>query len=189
MYGSDGKILKTKISMTDGRLPDGTPPSFYFESGPQASLFKGMKIILQEWGPIISMSKLCAECKKFNCLINQEVPWCLCRMLYNQPDFQEHLEIICEARGYEVIFLLKFHCELNFIEQCWDYAKRIYWHYPPSPKEADLEANMLSALESVPLKSMWRYVIYLIRSYMSSFLWPSHLQCDLLDLQMVTRNG
>jgi hypothetical protein len=145
--------------------------------------------MLQEWGLIISMSKLCAECKKFNCLTNQEVPCCLRCMLYDQPDFQEvksYLEIICEAQGYEVIFLLKFHCELNFIEQCWGYARRIYWHYPPSPKEADLEANVLSALESVPLKSMWRYVTYLIRSYMSSFLWPSHLQCNLLDLQMVT---
>jgi len=67
-------------------------------------------------------------------------------MLYNQPDFREvksHLEIICKAWGYEVIFLLKFHLALNLIEQCWGYAKRIYWHYPPSPKEADLKANVL----------------------------------------------
>ena len=148
-----------------------------------------MKIILQEWGLILSMSKLHAECKKFNCPTNQEVRCCLRHMLYNQPDFHEvksHLEIICEARGYEVIFLPKFHCKLNFIEQCWGYAKRIYRHYPPSPKEADLEANVLSALESVPLESMQRCVIYLIRSYMSSFLWPSDLRCNLPDLQMVT---
>jgi hypothetical protein len=85
-------------------------------------------------------------------------------VLYNQPDFREvksRLEIICEARGYEVIFLPKF--------QCWGYAKRIYRHYPPSPKEADLKVNVLLALESVPLESMHRYTIHLIRSYMSSF--------------------
>ena len=171
IYGSDGKILKKKILMTDGRLPDGTAQSFYFESGPQTGLFKGMTVILQEQG-LIKESKLHAECKKFNCPTNQEVPCCLCCMLYNQPDFREvksHLEIICKARGYKVIFLPKFHCELNFIEQCWGYARRIYQHYPPFPKEADLEANVLSALESVPLESMRRYAIYLIRFYMSSF--------------------
>ena len=45
-------------------------------------------------------------------------------------------------------------CELNFIEQCWGYVKHIYWHYPASSKEADLECNMLMALETVPLESM-----------------------------------
>jgi len=30
----------------------------------------------------------------------------------------------CEARGYEVLFLPKFHPELNFIEMCWGYGKR-----------------------------------------------------------------
>jgi hypothetical protein len=171
MYRSGGKILKTKIPLTNGQLPDGIPQSFYFESGSQAGLFKGMTIILQEWG-LIQESKICAECKKFDCLTIQVVPCCQHHTLYNQPDFREvksHLEIICEAWGYEAIFLLKFHCELNFTEQYWGYAKRIYWHYPPFPKEADLEANVLSALESVPLKSMRRYTIHLIRSYMSPF--------------------
>ncbi|KAG1891993.1 hypothetical protein F4604DRAFT_2865 [Suillus subluteus] len=51
-----------------------------------------------------------------------------------------------------------FHCELNFIEQCWGYAKRIYRQYPTSSKEVDLERNVLSALESVPLDSMRRCV-------------------------------
>ena len=72
------------------------------------------------------------------------------------------MEEVCEAHGYEVIFLPKFHCELNFIEQCWGFAERIYCHYPPSPKEADLEANVLSALESVALGSMHRYTIHFI---------------------------
>jgi len=53
-----------------------------------------------------------------------------------------------------VIFLPKFHCELNFIEQCWGYAKRIYRCYPPSSKESELEANVIKALDSVPLDSM-----------------------------------
>jgi len=35
----------------------------------------------------------------------------------------------------------------------------MYRHRPPSSKQADLERNILSALESVPLDSMRRYVI------------------------------
>jgi len=82
-------------------------------------------------------------------------------VLYNQPDFvhvKSLLETYCKSHGVEVIFLPKFHCELNFIEQCWGYAKRIYRHYPPSSKEADLEQNVLSALEAVPLDSMRKSV-------------------------------
>jgi len=115
-----------------------------------------MSVILKERG-LVEESKLRAECKKFNCPKGQAAPCCQRRVLYNQPDFMEVkscLEEVCEARGYEVIFLPKFHCELNFIEQCWGFAKRIYRHYPPSPKEIDLEANVLSALETVPLESM-----------------------------------
>jgi len=66
------------------------------------------------------------------------------------------LEITCEARGFTVLFIPKFHCELNFIEQFWGFAKRIYCHYLASSKEADLERNVLVALESVPLESMQR---------------------------------
>ncbi|KAJ8579338.1 hypothetical protein M405DRAFT_897044 [Rhizopogon salebrosus TDB-379] len=81
-------------------------------------------------------------------------------MLYNQPDFvavESNLETVCKTRGFSVLFLPKFHCELNFIEQCWGYAKCTYRHYPASSKQADLERNILSALESVPLDCMRRF--------------------------------
>jgi transposase len=64
------------------------------------------------------------------------------------------LETYCKSCRVEVIFLPKNHCELNFIEQCWGYAKQIYRHYPASLKEADLKHNMLAALKTVPLESM-----------------------------------
>jgi len=51
----------------------------------------------------------------------------------------------------------KFHCELNFIEQCWGQAKSVYRTYPPSSKEEDLTRNTLSALASVPLVIMRRF--------------------------------
>ena len=113
-------------------------------------------VILKEQG-LVEESKFHTECKKFNCPKGQTAPCCHHQVLYSQPDFMEVkscLEEVCEAWGYEVIFLPKFHCKLNFIEQCWGFAKRIYWHYPPSLKEIDLEVNVLSALETVPLESM-----------------------------------
>ncbi|KAJ6505357.1 hypothetical protein C8R45DRAFT_1209132 [Mycena sanguinolenta] len=53
----------------------------------------------------------------------------------------------------------KFHPELNFIEQCWGYAKRIYRMFPESSSEEDLERNMLAALDSVPLASIRRFAM------------------------------
>lgn len=101
-------------------------------------------MILHERG-LIQESKLRAQCKDFKCA--KGATNCCCRrVLYNQPDFvavESNLERICKARGFSVLFLPKFHCELNFIEQCWGYAKRIYRQYPTSSKEADLEQNII----------------------------------------------
>jgi hypothetical protein len=82
-------------------------------------------------------------------------------MLYNQPDFADGeslLETHCRARGiHAVVFLPKFHCELNFIEQCWGRAKSVYRTYPPSSREEDLEANTLRSLDSIPLQMMRKF--------------------------------
>jgi transposase len=64
------------------------------------------------------------------------------------------LEEHCAKCGYKVIFIPKYHPELNFIEQCWGYAKCIYHLFPMSSLEKYLERNMLAALEAVPLESM-----------------------------------
>lgn len=147
--------MKTKIYMKDGQLPDGSPQSLYFQSGESKGLFKGMAVILEERG-LTKEAKLRSQCPNFKC--PEGATQCCCRrVLYNQPDFMAErslLEIECDKRGFQVIFLPKFHCELNFIEQCWGYAKRIYRHYPASSKEADLERNLIASLESIPLVSM-----------------------------------
>jgi transposase len=49
--------------------------------------------------------------------------------------------------GYEVIFFPKYHPGLNFIEQCWGYAKCIYRLFSASSSGEDLERNLLAALE------------------------------------------
>ena len=116
-----------------------------------------MMRILNECG-LAKEAKLNAECKGFKCKKNA-TNCCQWHVLYNQPDFVDQesmLEITCKAQCFKVVFLPKFHCKLNFIEQCWGHAKRVYHQYPPSSKEEDLERNMLSALESVPMETMWQ---------------------------------
>ena len=84
-------------------------------------------------------AKLRAKCKGFKCE-KDATNCCQCQVLYNQPDFADQesaLEIACKAKGFKVVFLPKFHCELNFIEQCWGHAKRVYNQYPPLSKEKE----------------------------------------------------
>lgn len=160
VYHTDGKILKEHIKMSDGKLPNGNPQSFYFGPGDPRGLegnFKGMVNILQERG-FTDADKIQAECKGFKCLKNT-LQCCCCRMLFDQPDFiniKSRLEYFCEGRGFQVVFLPRFHCELNFIEQCWGYAKRKYCEFPTSSSEGDLEKNLILALDSVPLETMPR---------------------------------
>jgi hypothetical protein len=78
-------------------------------------------------------------------------------MLYLQPDFNNVpsiLEKLYKHCGYQVLFLPKFHCKVNFIEQCGGFVKHIYHQFLPSSKDADLELNLVAALDSVPLKVM-----------------------------------
>ena len=141
--------------MGDGRHADGRPQSLYFEEGSERpGVFKGMERILEEHG--IQTTGLHAQCPNFHCK-PPAVDCCMRRILYNQPDFRDVASILeghCEQRGFQVLFLPKFHCKLNPIEQCWGFAKRVYWKCPPSTLEADLERNTVAALNTVPLVSI-----------------------------------
>ncbi|KIJ14820.1 hypothetical protein PAXINDRAFT_155912 [Paxillus involutus ATCC 200175] len=159
VYSADGKLAKEKIPMKNGTFVDGSPQNFYYPPDHlSAGLFNlGMAKVLEERG--FTVSGLKAQCgKNFDCAPGA-TDCCCRRTLYNQPDFvnvESLLEETCRKRGFQVLFLPKFHCELNFIEQCWGYAKRLYRCYPTSSKEADLERNVISALDAVPLMTMRR---------------------------------
>ena len=156
IHDESGKPKKVVKAMSNGWFADGQPQSFYFPAGhPREGVFKGMAEILKERG-LVKESKLRYECPGFKCAPGSSA-CCVRRTLYNQPDFtavKSLLELACEKRGFKVLFLPKFHCELNFIEQCWGYAKRIYREYPPSKDEKQLQQNILSALAAVPLTMM-----------------------------------
>jgi len=109
--------------------------------------------------------KIRAECPKFQC-VKGAVRCCCRRMLYNEPDFvavESLLETSCKTRSFRAIFFPKFHCKLNFIEQCWGYSKRIYRQFPVSSKEADLEQNVLESLNSIPMLSIRQFAARSLR--------------------------
>ncbi|KAG1826506.1 hypothetical protein EV424DRAFT_1471577 [Suillus variegatus] len=86
---------------------------------------------------------------------------CCWHLLYNQPDFlniKSNLELACEKRGYKVLFLPKFHCELNFIKKCWGFAKCLYQQLLPSLSEVVLKQNVIDSLDAVPIVSMQKQI-------------------------------
>lgn len=157
VHGADGSVTKHKVCMVDGRFSDGSPQSLYYTEGPQMGVFKGMGVILEEQS-FIGALNIHTECPKFKC--EKGAFQCCCRrMLFNEPDFiavESLLETACNARGFRVLFIPKFHCELNFIEQCWGYSKRCYCDCPVSSLESDLERNVLESLEAIPIETMRR---------------------------------
>lgn len=149
---SEGGYEKTRVPMADTTF-NGQPQSFYFPEGhPRAGVFKGMQVILEERGRADIAQKR-AACKDFKC--PPGVRDCCCRRyLYTEPDFaqgESNLEMLAKELGVRVIFLPKFHCELNPIEQCWGRSKFVYRFFPPSSREDQLLKNALAALEEVNL--------------------------------------
>ena len=158
IYGPKGKPAKIKIKMGNAQFRDGTPQSLYFEDPhPRTGTFKGMAVILEERG-YTNASNLRSECKDFKC--TPDATQCCCRrLLFNEPDFvniPSLLEEHCAKRGFKVLFLPKFHCELNPLEMVWGRSKYHYRLNPPSTKEEELEKNMINALETVTIDEMRR---------------------------------
>jgi hypothetical protein len=161
-YDTHGNLVKEKIKMTGAHFSDGTAQDLYFpDDHPEhAGKFKGMKEILEERG-MHEYADLRTECPKFKCEDQSDTSKCCCRrVLFNQPDFaaaKSILEEECDREGVEVLFLPKFHCELNPIEMVWGYAKRLYRLKPESSREDQLEKNTMDSLDAVPLLFMRRY--------------------------------
>ena len=164
MYTSDGKIQKKHVQIEGAKFADGPLQSLHSEDDHPSTpgLFKGMTVILQECR-LHEEAKLKHECSKSQCPPvppDHAMNCCQCHVLFNQKDFVEVksvLETTVKFHGVQLVFVPKFHCEANFLEQNWGYAKQEYRHYSPSGKESDLEKNTILALEPVPLESMRRY--------------------------------
>jgi len=89
----------------------GKPQKMTDEQGQQ----KGLKQVLEERG--FDVSGMRAKCKPVCPFENESC--CMARLLSKQDDFLHQptmLETVIKAAGHEIIFLPKFHCELNPIE-------------------------------------------------------------------------
>ncbi|KIM73867.1 hypothetical protein PILCRDRAFT_99232 [Piloderma croceum F 1598] len=177
VYQPNGMALKQKVKMCNGTFANGSPQSLYYPDGHD--------LVGQEQGYVGAL-KIRAECPKFHCK-KGAIQCCCQRMLYNEPDFvtvELLLEIACKAWGFHAIFFPKFHCKLNFIEQCWGYSKRIYRQCPVSSKEANLECNVLASLESIPLKCIrqglnGKQAAWVSKQYCGHCVLPESIMRDL----------
>jgi hypothetical protein len=143
--------------MEPGKLPDGRAQSFYFSDDhpDYPGWFKGMAEILRERG-LGHIAEKKAQCPDFRCEEGQ-TDCCCRRALFCQPDFESRnstLEETARELGTQVVFLPKYHCELNPIEQCWGYAKRKYRDMPETNRESLMKQYVVESVDSVPLESI-----------------------------------
>lgn len=119
--------------------------------------FKDMKAILQECG-LYPPGGMNAMCEGFKCPLGHS-DCCYHRTLFNQPDFitqKSHLQEFIESCGHICDFYLKYHPELNLIEQYWGTAKALYRSTCKTSTIAEMEANVQQCLNDVPLlKIQW----------------------------------
>ncbi|TBU40039.1 hypothetical protein BD309DRAFT_982699 [Dichomitus squalens] len=144
-----GKEVKVKVPMANGHF-NGQPQSFYFETGhPRAGIFKGMAQILTERG--YDLTGLLRECPGFKCK-PPTLSCCIRQLLFNSRIFRRLRH--CSRPTVVLAALMCCICPNSI---CWGYAKRKYREMPASSKEADLEANVLAALNSIPLVTIRRF--------------------------------
>ncbi|KAF7291457.1 hypothetical protein MKEN_01489100 [Mycena kentingensis (nom. inval.)] len=169
-YDTHGNLVKKEVRMTGASFKDGSPQDLYLPEthDEYPGKFKGMHMLLEErrargdLGELSSesLAKLRAECPSFKCADPASHSCCMRRMLFNQPDFsavKSCLEEACASFGVAILFLPKFHPELNPIEMCWGYAKRVYRLKPESGREYILEKNTIASLDAVPLESIRKF--------------------------------
>jgi hypothetical protein len=163
---ADGSVTKERL--LGAQLPDGSPQSLYWPPGhpkghPTEWWFKGTAQILFERGWTNAFNLLatcaggCANLAATNC--------CCRRALYSQPDFMQQksaLEELIEARGFSLLLIPKYHCELNPIEQCWGASKRVFRSYGIPRSMSEMRANVIKSLDSIDIVQIRRYgfVIY-----------------------------
>lgn len=91
-------------------------------------------------------------------------------IIKSHPDFRDQrpwLEELCKKAGHSIIFLPKFHPELNWIERYWSNAKA-YARKHCDYSFDSLKVTVPIALDQVPLAAMRRYARRCFR-YMDAY--------------------
>jgi hypothetical protein len=108
----------------------------YVRSGARR-IRKGYETVLKERGrwpngsaKFLGVCKLCKKEKTRGYTGNVDLTRRKCsatRMIAAEPDFVEQrsqIEELIRKRGHSCLFYPKYHCELNYIEMYWGWAKR-----------------------------------------------------------------
>ena len=73
------------------------------------------------------LNRICFSCREHTEKDDPSVTCCLYHVLSNEPDFKSQKlwlsETVEKYPGCQLLFYPKFHCELNFIETVWAWAK------------------------------------------------------------------
>ncbi|PKY46319.1 hypothetical protein RhiirA4_320161 [Rhizophagus irregularis] len=177
-------LVATKMNLSPGgkqpKMRDGWYINEYGEKCIQSMIFpnnhhlkgqpKGIKQVLKErnlW-PMREIRLTCEQCSgKCDDVNLERVDCCARRIMSLQPDFCEQRSILEEAIiKADHIFerYPKFHCECNFIERFWGFAKRETRRIC-SYNFADLMKRVPEVLVSVPITTIrkfarksWRYM-------------------------------
>ncbi|KAF7323696.1 hypothetical protein MKEN_00590500 [Mycena kentingensis (nom. inval.)] len=154
--GDGGKQRKQR----DTVIPE-TNPCVELRGKPQQMTLpngdaKGLKRVLEERG--FDVAGMRAKCKPVCPIENTDC--CMARLLSHQDDFKNQismLETLVKGRGHEIIFLPKFHCELNPIEMYWGWFKYRYREHDKPNFQAAKDAAKLY-LDACPLDVIRRFI-------------------------------
>ncbi|KAF9507821.1 hypothetical protein BS47DRAFT_1373802 [Hydnum rufescens UP504] len=148
-YPNERHVFIFDNARTHAKRAEDTLSALHMPRNPKHWGITGMVQILKEHGHLNVNSFICWSIANNSC--------CCQNILFCSDDFINIpclLMTHCQARGFNVLFLPNFHCELNFIEQVWGYAKREYREAPPSSRIEDVEKNSKAALDMVSILSM-----------------------------------
>ncbi|KIK80082.1 hypothetical protein PAXRUDRAFT_159623, partial [Paxillus rubicundulus Ve08.2h10] len=148
--GPDVKIVIKKIPMADYRHPNSQLQPLYFTMDHEKAGGSKAKCGYS------NAPKLFAECKDWKCPGDDHSDCCCHSLMYSQPDFFNAKSLIMP----EVLmgFFSQNFTVLNFIEQCWGFAKQLYQMKDWLSSEDVLERNVISSLDAVPMSAMWQFI-------------------------------
>jgi hypothetical protein len=109
---------------------------------------------------------------------------CMSYVLANEPDFlaqEEWLTQVVHVAGFEIIFYPKYHCELNYIEMIWGWAKG-YHRRTCTYNYKDLKERLPKTFDDLlPLPFVRKVFQHCLR-FMSGY--RQNLEGPLLDYAM-----
>src|SRR4051812_44151624 len=101
---------------------------------------------------------------------------------------KSHLEELITSRGHICYFYPKYHCELNFIEQCWGAAKLRYQSSLKMNDIEEMEGNIKACLDNMPDIQIRRSASFRASfpCLLSNLSFLSDMQTDQLNLSALT---